>query len=359
MRSSLTALVLLLLLIPLSFAGIAFGQTGSVRGIAIDAASNEPLLGVNVVVDGTTLGASSGPNGRFKIAAVPVGTHTLHVSMIGYEEVRQVVEVREGVALELVFYLDSRWIEIPEIVVERVTLTGGVRGIENLPGSAHFISPLQLERFDYGDVSRVLRKIPGVNIQEEDGYGLRPNVGLRGTGSERSSKITVMEDGVLIAPAPYAAPAAYYFPTIGRMQAVEVRKGSSQIKYGPFTTGGALNLVSTQIPNRLAGRLDLSAGEDRARTVRANVGNSFERFGFLLETYQSATDGFKRLDGGGNTGFEKQDYLGKIRFSTRPDARVYQALALKVGYADEVSDETYLGLTDADYTASPRRRYAA
>ena len=159
-----------------------------------------------------------------------------------------------------------------------------------------------LETFSYNDIQRILRSVPGVNIQEEDGYGLRPNIGMRGTGTERSSKITVMEDGVLMAPAPYAAPAAYYFPTAGRMQGVEVRKGSSQIKYGPNTTGGALNLISTQIPTEFAGHAEVLGGGDNDRTVHAYVGNSFENAGFLVETYQAKTDGFKDLEGGGRSG---------------------------------------------------------
>lgn len=60
----------------------------------------------------------------------------------------------------------------------------------------------------------------------------------------------------LAAPAPYSAPAAYYFPNVARMEAVEVLKGSSQVQYGPFTTGGAINLVSTPIPNNLSGKAE-------------------------------------------------------------------------------------------------------
>ena len=245
------------------------------------------------------------------------------------------------------------------IILDRVMVIGNPEKTHEIPGSAQYIDHKRLEKQGYNDITRILREIPGVNLQEEDGYGLRPNIGMRGSGSERSEKITVMEDGVLMAPAPYAAPAAYYFPTAGRMHGIEVRKGSSQIKHGPYTTGGALNLISTPIPKRFSGRTNLSIGEDKARNIQAYLGDSYPNFAWLVETYQANVDGYKRLDGGGKTGFDKKDYLGKLRFNTNQDGQIYQEIMIKLGKTDEISNETYLGLTDQDFTATPFRRYSA
>ena len=336
-----------------------FAQTGIIKGTITDEFTKEALANVNITLDGTTFGSASAKSGEYEIANIPPGKYSLIVSRIGYKIEKKEIEITAGATQTLNIGLQIQAIELSRVIVSRVMLTGGENQIAPIPGAVHYIGPREMAQNNHYDIHQVLRDIPGVNIQEEDGYGLRPNIGLRGTGVDRSQKITLMEDGILTAPAPYSAPAAYYFPTVGRMHSVEVRKGSSQIKYGPFTTGGALNMISTPIPTEFHGSTDFFAGANDARNLHVIVGDSYKNYGFLIETYQMNVDGFKNLDGGGDTGFDKKDYLAKLRLNTHKNARHYQALTLKIGQVTELSNETYLGLTDADYAKTPYRRYSA
>ena len=244
-----------------------------------------------------------------------------------------------------------------KVIMERITVVGKPAWESKIPGAATYITQQELQKHKFSDVNRILRSISGINIQEEDGFGLRPNIGMRGTSVDRSSKINIMEDGIPIAPAPYSAPAAYYFPNVSRMSAIEARKGSSQIKNGPNTTGGTLNLISTPIPNEFNVNAELSGGEFNTSKMYANVGNTYKNFGFMLEGYRMENNGFKQLDFGGDTGFDIKDFNGKIMFRTNPEAKVYQKFEIKGGFNDELSNETYLGLTRGDFEDSPFRRY--
>lgn len=243
--------------------------------------------------------------------------------------------------------------------LDSVNVFGTAQDVSKAAGSAHYLDEETLEKFRFRDIHRVLRQVPGVYIVEEDGYGLRPNIGIRGSGTDRNSRITVMEDGVLIAPAPYAAPAAYYFPTMARMHAVEIRKGSASVQAGPRTTGGAINLVSTPIPAEASAEVDLSMGSDGAFQAHGWAGAMGERLGVLVEGVRQQSDGFKRIDGGGDTGYALNDVVAKLRWVSAPDAARFQQLDFKYGRNTQDSDETYLGLTDADFGLDPNRRYAA
>lgn len=247
----------------------------------------------------------------------------------------------------------------PDEALDNITILGTPVELARMGGSAHLVDEAALEAFEYDDAQRILQTVPGTYVRDEDGFGLRPNIGLRGTSTERSAKVTLMEDGVLFAPAPYAAPAAYFFPLMARMTGVEVFKGPAAIKYGPNTIGGAINFVSRPIPRGSAGALDLSLGQYFTGKAQGHYGFGGERVGALLEGVRLQSDGFKHLDGGGDTGFVKHEALAKLRFNTDPRASVYHRLDLKLGYADETSNETYLGLNPTDFAADPYRRYAA
>ncbi|MBU2677379.1 MAG: TonB-dependent receptor [Gammaproteobacteria bacterium] len=245
--------------------------------------------------------------------------------------------------------------------IDTVTIIGSRGEAADVPGSAHVVDTEELEVFIQSDILRVLRTVPGVYVQEEEGFGLRPNIGIRGSGLDRSARIALLEDGVLVAPAPYAAPSAYYFPTQRRMTSLEVLKGPAAVVIGPRTTGGAINMVSTPIPEDTGGKIDVRWGDHNTRDAHLNFGTRGERFSWLMETVQSASDGFKHIDGpvGGDTGYELKDYIAKVQFDSDPAQAVYQSLRFKAGYTDQNSDETYLGLIDNDFAARPNRRYAA
>jgi Fe(3+) dicitrate transport protein len=243
-----------------------------------------------------------------------------------------------------------------------VTVAGAAEEAFEAGGSVHVIGEEELGVLNYDDPNAVLARVAGVYVRQEDGFGLRPNIGLRGASSERSRKVTLMEDGVLMAPAPYAAPAGYYFPLMTRITGVEVSLGPAAILYGPHTVGGAVNLIGRQIPASRGGQLDLALGTTWLGRFHAHYGDSNRWGGFLAEVLHVRSDGFRTFDWAqhdSGTGFDRTDVLlrGDLHGDLTED--VYHRLELTLGLGLEGSNETYLGLADADLRASPWRRYGA
>lgn len=238
-------------------------------------------------------------------------------------------------------------------IIDRIRIVGSREDARRLSGTGAVIDSEQMQIETRTDINQLLKTVPGVYIREEDGEGLRPNIGIRAAAGGRSSKVTLLEDGVLIAPAPYSNPAAYYFPEAFQMQAVEVIKGAPLLRYGPQTTGGVINLVTTPIPAENSGRVLTTLGENSEHNTHAWYGGTQGNFGFLVDAVYRNTDGFKDIDRSNrDAGFDIQSYLVKLGWSSGR-----HSVLAKAKYSEQTSNETYAGLTDADFARDPNRRY--
>lgn len=246
---------------------------------------------------------------------------------------------------------------LDEVVVKSQTLFPNKK--INKQASSHiYINSNELDKFNYTDVSRVIAGKTGIHYVEEDGWGLRPNIVIRGAAGYRSTKVNLMEDGVLIAPAPYASPAAYYFPSIGRMSGVEILKGSGQIQYGPNTIGGTFNMISTQVPKDLKLNLNASYGSFDSYKIHASAGDKIGKFGYMVEYFSNNSKGFKELPNGKDTGFDIADGVVKLLYDNS-EATIPNKLQLKLQFSGETSNETYMGLTREDFKKNAFQRYLA
>ena len=239
--------------------------------------------------------------------------------------------------------------------VESVTIIGSKDDLKELAGSGAVISNEDLEKAMDTDIQKILTAVPGVYMRTEEGYGLRPNISIRGTAIERSAKVTIMEDGVLVAPSPYTSSSAYYFPTTGRIHSVEALKGPAVVSQGPQTIGGAINLISTPIPEVNSGKFIQELGQNGMARTHAYYGVNSGNFGALVEVHEHSSDGFDSIANvGGDTGFDKSDLMLKAEYSSGN-----HTLKFKMVDLEENSDQSYVGLSQASFNANARMRYGA
>ena len=270
--------------------------------------------------------------------------------------IKKIIETRQAlITISALIMLSATSLLSANDNVESVTIIGSKEDAKNLAGSGTVINNEDLEKAMDTDIAKILSAVPGMYMRTEEGYGLRPNISIRGTAIERSGKVAIMEDGVLVAPSPYTSSAAYYFPTTGRIHSVEVLKGPSAVSQGPQTIGGAINLISTPIPELNSGKFVQELGENGMSRTHAYYGGTSGKLGALIEVHEHSSDGFDSIANvGGDTGFDKSDLMIKARYESGNHSLTFKMVDL-----DETSNQTYVGLSQASFNANPRMRYGA
>lgn len=147
---------------------ITNAQIGAIKGKVTDNSSKEPLIAVNVVIKGTTIGASTDFDGNYLIRNLKPGNYTLIVSYISYQKQEKNVIVKEGETATLNFLLtpDQTLLDAVEIVAERTTHTENAVLAEMRESSQIIsgISSQQIQRSADNNAAQVVSRVPGVTI---------------------------------------------------------------------------------------------------------------------------------------------------------------------------------------------------
>jgi Fe(3+) dicitrate transport protein len=230
------------------------------------------------------------------------------------------------------------------VVLAEVRVIATPAELSRIPGSATLVTPAALEFWRTTTTNDLLRRVPGITVREEEGLGLRPNIGVRGLNPTRSSKVLLLEDGIPVTFAPYGDNASYYHPPVSRFEQVEVLRGAGQIAFGPQTVGGVINYITPAIPTTTTGRVAVTGGDHRFLDVNARGATTFGGIGTLATLSHRLAEGARE-----NTGTSVSDAM--VKASTRFGAR--QAVTVRGNFYRERSNVTYSGLTEAEWAADP------
>lgn len=236
----------------------------------------------------------------------------------------------------LALYSAPNLAEEGRVVMPRVDVIGGAENLPAITGAATVLDSKNLQESHVFTVNEALRKVPGVHARDEEGFGLRPNIAMRGLNPTRSTKITLLEDGIPLAYAPYGDNASYYHPMVDRYDRIEVLKGSGSLLFGPQTIGGVINYITPVPPQEPGGYVQGTFGNRDYVNGKVNVGGN----GMLLDYSR------KQGEGARDNMEHALDDLN-LKYVTALDDN--QALTLRANYTQEDSTITYTGLTQAEY----------
>lgn len=224
----------------------------------------------------------------------------------------------------------------PETNMATVFVIGGDENLTSIGGAGQILGKKELEDSHVFTVNEALRKVAGVHARDEEGFGLRPNIAMRGLNPTRSTKITLLEDGLALAYAPYGDNASYYHPMVDRYERIEVLKGASSLMFGPQTVGGVVNYITPAPRQAFGGYVQGVMGNRDYVNAKMSIGGK----GLNLDYGQ------KQGDGARENMTHKLDDLN-IKYSTEMSER--QLITLRTNLYKEDSLQTYSGLTQAEF----------
>ena len=236
----------------LGVSSLLLAQSGTVAGRVTDTDTGDPLVGANVTVMGTNLGAATDINGEYSIGNVPAGAQRLKADYIGYGSTTMEVDVPADGSANAAFSLAVAALNLNEVVV-----TGTGTAVEKSK-VGNSVGVVDMEALEDAPITNMTDILQG----REKGVVMLPNGGLNGEGASirirgtstlsQSNEPVIYLDGVRLdnsssGPGPGGTPSRLDEINPDAIARVEILKGAAAAAlYGTQAANGVSQIFSKQ-----------------------------------------------------------------------------------------------------------------
>lgn len=270
-------------------AALSAQGTGVVQGRIIASDANRPLADVIVRFESSPRAATTGTDGRYRIAAVPSGEYTVVARLLGYEEIRRVVRVTADATVTLDLTMTRSAAIVAPVVV---STTRELTRAQNSTVTVDVLDGLEVRRTRAAHPSGLLNRVPGVRVSELSGEG--HSLAMRSPITTKPLFL-YLEDGIPTRPTGFFNHNALYEVNIPQSGGVEIMKGPATALYGSDAIGGVVNVLTRPAPATPEAELALEGGGFGYSRALGSAGWSRGTQGVRLDLNLTRSDNWKEL----------------------------------------------------------------
>lgn len=263
---------------------LALGNNFKISGIVSDATNNKPLIGANVIIEGSSLGAATDVDGKYIIKNIEQKTFKVRVQYIGYKTFNKKITIAGSNSEKLDIILQPEVLELETYIV---TASRRRERIEDAPAAISVITKSEIRRESNTNLGDYIKGTKGIDFTQSgiDSY----NITARGFNSSFSSRMLTLTDGRM-ANVPSLRLTAYNVIPVSfeDVEQIEVVLGPASALYGPNAHSGVLNIV-TSSPLRSQGTsINMQGGllnqenTNLLKKLTFRTAHKFKNFGFKV-----------------------------------------------------------------------------
>ena len=278
-------------------------ETGMLKGTVTDQENGEELHDVDVLIEGTVLGASTRLNGTYEIVNIQPGTYPVTFIILGYQQVQESVTITAGETAVLDIQLVEQPVDISEVLIEDDRAYSAA--------SSHSVRKFDIRTRPSRTAHEMLQMAPGIFIAQHAGGGKAEQIFIRGFDADHGTDISISVDGVPTNMISHGhgqgyADLHYIIPDV--VEAVEVYKGPYFAEFGNLATAGAVEYKTREHIEENVIRMEGGAFNTARLTTVLQVPTGNERQNAYVAGQFYQSDG--PVDAEQN--FDRFNFFGKL-----------------------------------------------